>query len=143
MSDELSTLRRENFMLRRDKEAAETLMRLKDKAWNDLHKRLSDLEGLVAVLMDFRSAQIAISADRWRTDLRHDNELRAIRVRLTKLEQAVESWEETFAILSDPDLIAAIRASEQEIAEGRTVSLEDVMRECGIKPAAKGEDDVS
>ncbi len=39
-----------------------------------------------------------------------------------------ESMLETMEILGDPELMAAIRQSEKEIAEGRTIPLDEVKR---------------
>jgi antitoxin YefM len=41
----------------------------------------------------------------------------------------LESLEETLALLSDPDAMASIRAGQEEAARGRTIPLDDVLRE--------------
>lgn len=40
-----------------------------------------------------------------------------------------DSLQETLAILSDPDLVAEIRASEDDLAKGRYVTLDEVEAE--------------
>lgn len=40
----------------------------------------------------------------------------------------LDSLEETLAILSDPDLMARIRAGERAVADGDAVSLDDLRR---------------
>lgn len=43
-----------------------------------------------------------------------------------RLENRMAALAETLAVLSDPDLMAAIRSSEADIAAGRTVTLAEV-----------------
>lgn len=45
----------------------------------------------------------------------------------------LSSREETIAIGSDPDLVAAIADGEAELASGQAVSLDEVMTEFGLK----------
>lgn len=42
-----------------------------------------------------------------------------------------ESWKETMEILSDPELMEAIREGEKDIKEGRVYNWEDVKKELG------------
>ncbi len=43
-----------------------------------------------------------------------------------------ESWKETEEILADKGLMKAIRQGEKEIAEGKTISLEELEKELGV-----------
>lgn len=43
-----------------------------------------------------------------------------------------ESWKETEEILADKGLMKAIREGEKDIAEGRTISLEELEKELGL-----------
>lgn len=43
-----------------------------------------------------------------------------------------ESWKETEEILADKGLMKAIRQGEKEIAEGKTISLEELEKELGL-----------
>ena len=43
-----------------------------------------------------------------------------------------ESWKETEEVLADKGLMKAIRQGEKEIAEGKTVSLEELEKELGL-----------
>jgi len=45
----------------------------------------------------------------------------------------LESLEETIAIASNPELVAAIAEGEAELDAGQVVSLEEVMAEFGLK----------
>ena len=45
---------------------------------------------------------------------------------------AWESMEETIEILSDPELLADLEASEQDVQAGRVVSLDEVKRDLGL-----------
>lgn len=45
---------------------------------------------------------------------------------------AWESMEETIEILSDPELLADLEASEQDVQAGRLVSLDEVKRDLGL-----------
>ena len=42
-----------------------------------------------------------------------------------------ESWEETIDVLSDPEAMDALRASEEDVKAGRLVDLEAVLRRYG------------
>ncbi|OLT46704.1 hypothetical protein BJF85_15905 [Saccharomonospora sp. CUA-673] len=44
----------------------------------------------------------------------------------------LESLEETVAVASDPQLVAAIDEGDADLAAGRTVSLAEVRREFGV-----------
>lgn len=50
------------------------------------------------------------------------------------LMSAVEfdSWKETIEIMSDPGLMKAIRAGEEDIKNGNFVTLEDLKKELGL-----------
>ena len=39
-----------------------------------------------------------------------------------------ESWEETIAVLSDPEAMEALRESEEDVKAGRLVDLDEVLR---------------
>ena len=43
-----------------------------------------------------------------------------------------DSWKETMEILADPQLVADIKAGEEDIKKGRVYDWEDVKRELGI-----------
>ena len=43
----------------------------------------------------------------------------------------IESLEETLEIMSDPEMMAAIRQSEEDIKQGRTIPLEECLKELG------------
>lgn len=47
--------------------------------------------------------------------------------------QEYESWKETTEILADPELMKAIRQGENEIAEGKAESWDDVKKELGLE----------
>jgi prevent-host-death family protein len=42
-----------------------------------------------------------------------------------------ESWEETIEVLSDPELMAALARSEEDVKAGRLVDLDDVLEKHG------------
>jgi antitoxin YefM len=42
-----------------------------------------------------------------------------------------ESWEETIDVLSDPEAMDALRASEEDVKAGRLVDLDEVLRRYG------------
>lgn len=42
-----------------------------------------------------------------------------------------ESWEETIDVLSDPEAMEALRASEEDVKAGRLVDLDEVLRRHG------------
>lgn len=42
-----------------------------------------------------------------------------------------ESWEETIDVLSDPEAMEALRASEEDVKAGRLVDLDTVLRRYG------------
>ena len=42
-----------------------------------------------------------------------------------------ESWEETIEVASDPETLAALKRSEEDVKAGRLVDLDDVLREFG------------
>ncbi len=42
-----------------------------------------------------------------------------------------ESWEETIEVLSDPELMAALARSEEDVKAGRLVDLDDVLEKQG------------
>lgn len=42
-----------------------------------------------------------------------------------------ESWEETLEVLSDEETMAALKRSEEDVAAGRLVDLEDVLEKHG------------
>jgi len=42
-----------------------------------------------------------------------------------------ESWEETIEVLSDEETMAALKRSEEDVAAGRLVDLEDVLEKHG------------
>jgi len=42
-----------------------------------------------------------------------------------------ESWEETIEVLSDPEAMEALRASEEDVKAGRLYTLEEVMKHLG------------
>ena len=72
-------------------------------------------------------------------ELEREPEIGAIAVtRHGKPVLAIMSWElyetiiETLEIMSDPELMAAIRKGIQDIKEGRTHSMEQVKRELGL-----------
>ena len=44
-----------------------------------------------------------------------------------------ESIEETLEVMTDPDLVKALRASLRDIAAGRTLSMEEVARRHGLE----------
>lgn len=54
---------------------------------------------------------------------------------------AVLAWDlyeaimETLDVMGQPELLAALRASAQDIAEGRTISLDDLSRELAEDPS--------
>lgn len=48
-----------------------------------------------------------------------------------------ESWKETSEILSDPELMQAIREAEEDIKAGRVYDLEEVERELGWNVQSK------
>lgn len=50
-----------------------------------------------------------------------------------RLLQQLDSLQESLEILSDPQTMAAIRASEEDIKAGRLTSWEDYKRERGIE----------
>ena len=43
-----------------------------------------------------------------------------------------ESWEETIEILSDPEAMEALRASEEDVKAGRLYTLDEVKRDLGL-----------
>ncbi len=43
-----------------------------------------------------------------------------------------ESWEETFEVLSDPETMAALKRSEEDVAAGRLVEWDEVKRDLGL-----------
>jgi prevent-host-death family protein len=47
----------------------------------------------------------------------------------------LEDLEETLAILSDPELMAQIRESKEQIARGETISLEEVQKRFAARRA--------
>lgn len=106
-------------MLRRDKEAAEIMLRLKDKAWNELRRDLTELRQLWEAEASLGQSRTLRLADLERAVLRLEREIAALRERL-------DSWDETLAVLSDQALMAAIVQSEADIAAGRTVTLAEV-----------------
>jgi antitoxin YefM len=42
-----------------------------------------------------------------------------------------ESWEETFEVLQDEELMAMLKRSEEDVKAGRLVDLDDVLRKHG------------
>jgi prevent-host-death family protein len=42
-----------------------------------------------------------------------------------------ESWEETIEVLSDPELMAALERSEEDVKAGRLYTLDEVMKRLG------------
>jgi antitoxin YefM len=42
-----------------------------------------------------------------------------------------ESWEETIEVLSDPELMAALAESEEDVKAGRLYTLDEVMKHLG------------
>ena len=42
-----------------------------------------------------------------------------------------ESWEETIEVLSDPELMEDLRASEEDVKAGRLYTLDEVMKRLG------------
>ncbi len=52
---------------------------------------------------------------------------------LMNLEE-VAAWEETMEIMSDPKLMRDLKRSEKEIEEGKTVSMEKLMKELNVSP---------
>lgn len=42
-----------------------------------------------------------------------------------------ESWEETIDVLSDPELMEDLRASEEDVKAGRLYTLDEVMKHLG------------
>ncbi len=47
------------------------------------------------------------------------------------LLEAIESLQETLEIMSDPELMRAIRQGEEDIKNGNTISLDDFLKEAG------------
>ena len=43
-----------------------------------------------------------------------------------------ESWEETIDVLSDPEAMEALRASEEDVKAGRLVDFDEVKRDLGL-----------
>lgn len=43
-----------------------------------------------------------------------------------------ESWNETREIMSDPEIMAAIRRGEEDVKAGRTIPAEEVRRRLGL-----------
>lgn len=43
-----------------------------------------------------------------------------------------ESWEETIEVLSDPELMEDLRASEEDVKAGRTYSWDEVKQDLGL-----------
>jgi len=71
-----------------------------------------------------------VSSGLKRFTITHKGEAKVI---LMNLEE-VAAWEETMEIMSDPKLMRDLKRSEKEIEEGKTVSMEKLMKELNVSP---------